>query len=113
MYMFGDKEKIEFYNKNVDILVELTKAGVFEYGNQAALNNIRNHNVGESDYSKKSIIQPWTLWYLWKEFLTPWDYDIIKRIFRSKSTDSRKTEYQKIIHDCQERIRQIDLENVL
>ena len=113
MHMYKDEDKIRFFNENKDTLIELTKAGVFKYGDITELNNVRNHNVGESDYSKKSIIQPWTLWYLWKEFLTPWDYDIIKRVFRHKSTDSRKTEYQKIIHDCQERIRQLDLENVL
>lgn len=69
-------------------------------------NNIRNRNVGNSDYSQQ-IIQPWTIWiaYPW---LTPFDCDIIKRVLRTKAGEERKMDYQKIIHICQERIRQID-----
>lgn len=33
----------------------------------------------------------------------------LKRILRTKSTDSRKLDYEKIIHICKERIRQIEL----
>jgi hypothetical protein len=67
----------------------------------------RTTNVGESDYSKQ-LIQPWTIWLAYPN-LTSWDHDIIKRILRTKSTDSRKLDYEKIIHICQERIRQLDL----
>lgn len=69
-------------------------------------NEVRNHNVGESDYSQHTI-QPWSVWLDWN--LNPWDADIVKRISRKKSTDPRKKDYEKIIHICQERIRQIDL----
>ena len=77
-------------------------------------NDVRSHNVGKSNYSKKTI-QPWTVWLDYEE-LTPWDYDIIKRVLRIKeeegmsANEARKMEYEKIIHNCQERIRQIDLE---
>lgn len=72
---------------------------------------VRNHNVGNSDYSKHKI-QPWDIWIEYK--LNPFDADIVKRILRKKSEpgmneqESRKMDYQKIIHICQERIRQID-----
>ena len=66
---------------------------------------VRNHNVGESDYSKHKI-QPWDIWIEYK--LNPFDADIIKRVLRHKKTDTRKMDYEKIIHICQERIRQID-----
>ena len=69
-------------------------------------NEVRNHNVGESDYSQH-IIQPWSVWLDWKR--NAWDADIVKRIARKKATDPRKKDYEKIIHICQERIRQIDL----
>lgn len=71
-------------------------------------NDVRKDNAGKSNYSDHTI-QPWTIWLDYPE-LTPWDHDIIKRAMRQKATDSRKLDYEKIIHICQERIRQIDLE---
>ena len=77
-------------------------------------NEVRSHNVGKSNYSQKTI-QPWTAWLDYPE-LTPWDYDIIKRVLRIKeeegmsANEARKMDYEKIIHNCQERIRQIDIE---
>lgn len=68
--------------------------------------DVRSYNVGQSDYSKHRI-QPWDIWLEYK--LNPWDADIVKRVLRIKSTDSRKLDYEKIIHICKERIRQIDL----
>lgn len=65
----------------------------------------RSYNVGDSDYSKH-LIQPWAIWIEYK--LNPWDADIIKRVLREKSSDSRKMDYEKIIHVCLERIRQIE-----
>ena len=65
----------------------------------------RSYNVGDSDYSKH-LIQPWTIWIEYN--LNPWDADIIKRVLREKSSDSRKMDYEKIIHVCLERIRQIE-----
>ena len=67
--------------------------------------NTRDTNVGESNYSTKTI-QPWSIWLDYPE-LTSFDHDIIKRVLRSKSSDSRVMDYEKIIHICQERIRQI------
>ena len=72
------------------------------------LEDVRNYNVGESDYSKHKI-QPWDIWYQYK--LNPWDADIVKRVLRHKSTDSREQDYIKIIHICLERIRQLRQEN--
>lgn len=68
--------------------------------------NIRAYNVGASDYAKHKI-QPWDIWLEYS--LNPWDADIIKRVLRDKPTDGRKLDYEKIIHICKERIRQIDL----
>lgn len=69
--------------------------------------NTRNHNIGASDYSEH-FIQPWTIW---KDYnLNPWDADIIKRVLRSKYGELRNKDYEKIIHICQERIRQIEVE---
>lgn len=67
--------------------------------------DVRGHNVGSSDYSKHKI-QPWDIWIEYR--LNPWDADIIKRVLRKKGTDPRRLDYEKIIHICQERIRQID-----
>ena len=66
---------------------------------------VRDYNIGESNYAEKKI-QPWDLWIEYK--LNPFDADIVKRILRTKETDSRKLDYEKIIHICKERIRQID-----
>lgn len=66
--------------------------------------NIRSFNVGASDYSKH-LIQPWTI--IQEYNLNYWDGDIIKRVLRSKKGDSRMLDYEKIIHICKERIRQL------
>ena len=67
--------------------------------------DVRSYNVGASDYAKHNI-QPWDIW---REYnLNPWDADIVKRVLRTKETDGRKLDYEKIIHICKERIRQID-----
>ena len=65
----------------------------------------RDYNVGTSDYSEHKI-QPWDIWEEYK--LNPWDADIIKRVLRTKSTEPRKLDYEKIIHICKKRIEQID-----
>lgn len=82
-----------------------------EYELPEPFNKVRNHNVGNSDYAKHKI-QPWDIWIEYK--LNPFDADIVKRILRKKSEpgmseqESRKMDYKKIIHICEERIRQID-----
>lgn len=77
-----------------DIVVDNTK-----------VNLVRNHNVGSSDYAKHKI-QPWDIWIEYA--LNPFDADIVKRVLRTKKGQSRREDYEKIIHICQERIRQID-----
>ena len=67
----------------------------------------RAYNAGNSDYSKHQI-QPWDIWLEYK--LNPWDADIIKRVLRTKQGEPRRLDYEKIVHVCQERIRQLDLE---
>lgn len=70
--------------------------------------SVRAYNRGTSDYSRHTI-QPWTIWQDYN--LNPWDADIVKRILRTKQGDSRRLDYEKIIHICEERIRQIDTED--
>ena len=73
----------------------------------------RVYNVGSSDYSKH-VIQPWSIWLDYN--LDPWDADIIKRVLRTKiepnisAIESRILDYNKIIHICKEKIRQLSQE---
>lgn len=73
-------------------------------------NDVRKNNIGTSDYSLHTI-QPWSIWLDYH--LNPWDADIIKRILRTKKEsgiseqEARIMDYEKIIHICKERIRQI------
>jgi len=67
--------------------------------------DVREYNVGNSDYSAHNI-QPWDIWLEYE--LNPWDADIVKRVLRKKEGDTRKLDYEKIIHVCRERIRQLD-----
>ena len=78
--------------------------------------DIMSFNIGESNYSTKKI-QPW---HIWEEYnLNPWDADIIKRVLRTKKQSgktklaSRIEDYQKIIHDCQYRIKRLEESNTL
>lgn len=81
---------------------------LFEYGIlKSAEDSCRDFNIGDSNYAKH-IIQPWAIWQDWN--LNPWDADIIKRTLRTKGSDSRILDYQKIIHICNERIRQLNYE---
>jgi hypothetical protein len=68
----------------------------------------RDYNIGLSDYSKH-IIQPWAIWLEYD--LNAWDADIIKRVLRTKRGESRESDYNKIIHDCKERLRQLEEEH--
>lgn len=73
----------------------------------------RVYNVGNSDYSKH-VIQPWSIWLDYN--LDPWDADIVKRVLRTKiepglsETESRIQDYNKIIHICKEKIRQLSID---
>lgn len=66
--------------------------------------DVRGSNIGASDYSKH-LIQPWSIWLEYG--LNPWDADIVKRVLRTKEGESRILDYEKIIHVCNERIRQL------
>lgn len=68
----------------------------------------RNYNVGNSNYSEH-LIQPWSIWLDYPK-LTSWDHDILKRVLRTKKGESRKLDYKKIIHICEERLRQLKYE---
>jgi len=70
-------------------------------------NEVRSGNVGNSDYARHTI-QPWSIWLSYD--LNPFDADIIKRVLRTKKGDSRLLDYKKIIHICEERIRQLEYE---
>ncbi len=71
------------------------------------MNNVRDYNVGKSDYSKHKI-QPWDIW---KEYnLNPWDADIVKRVLRTKEGEPRAVDYEKIIHICKYRIAELSKE---
>ena len=86
---------------------ELERLGIIDNS------GVRNDNAGTSDYSKH-FIQPWTIWIDYPE-LNSWDHDIVKRILRQKvdagytASEQRKLDYKKIIHDCEECIRQIEV----
>ena len=67
--------------------------------------DVRSHNVGSSDYAKHKI-QPWDIWLEYG--LNPWEADIVKRTLRTKEGQSRREDFEKIIHIAQECIRQID-----
>lgn len=71
------------------------------------MSNVRDYNIGKSDYSKHKI-QPWDIWLEYG--LNPWDADIVKRVLRVKEGEDRKLDYEKIIHVCKERIRQLEAE---
>lgn len=74
-------------------------------------NSCQSYHIGKSNYSSH-LIQPW---HIWREYnLNPWDADVVKRILREKEEpgmskeDARIMDYEKIIHICKERIRQIE-----
>lgn len=69
---------------------------------------VRSYNKGCSNYSEH-IIQPWSIILDWG--LDYWDGDIIKRVLRTKKGESKELDYQKIIHICEEKLRQIELKD--
>lgn len=105
----------EINNSGIRRFIQINHNTIFELINLGILktteDSCRSYNVGKSNYSKH-IIQPWAIWQDYN--LNPWDADIVKRILRTKSEEglteieSRVLDYQKIIHICQERIRQLN-----
>lgn len=90
-------------NVDDDLAEKLIHLGIID-------TSARIYNVGNSDYSKH-VIQPWSIWLDYD--LDPWDADIVKRVLRTKiepglsETESRILDYNKIIHICKEKIRQL------
>lgn len=97
-----DKEFKTLVEFNKERIEKLVKLGVLSTPNDTT----RNHNIGASNYSE-FLLQPWSAWLEYN--LNPWDADILKRVLRTKEGDSRKLDYEKIIHICKERIRQINV----
>lgn len=64
----------------------------------------RSFNIGSSNYSQH-FIQPWSIWIDYE--LNAFDADIVKRVLRTKEGESRISDYEKIKHICDERIRQL------
>ena len=95
-------------SKEVAINTDTTEDFVLSCMNRISSPNwrssVRDRHVGTADYSERKI-QPWDIWLEYR--LNPWDADIIKRVLRNKP-GQRRLDYEKIIHVCQERIRQID-----
>lgn len=106
-------------NKNVEEdliqLVKLNKKEIEHLLNLGILKttekSCQDYHIGKSDYSTH-VIQAWNIW---KEYnLNPWDADIVKRVLRIKEEpgkskeDARIMDYEKIIHVCRERIRQLE-----
>lgn len=97
---------VQYKQIEEDLYNRLEKLGIIP-------NEIRKDNVGKSDYSKH-LIQPWSIWLDYD--LNAWDADIVKRVLRTKEEpgmpfrDSRIMDYNKIIHICKERIRQLESE---
>lgn len=91
---------------NEKTIAQLIRLGVLKTDESSC----RDYNVGKSNYSQH-VIQPWAVWQDYN--LNPWDADIVKRILRTKQEDgmseidARVLDYEKIIHICQERIRQL------
>lgn len=94
---------------NNDLYEYLCKLGIIDK------DGIRENNVGASNYAQH-IIQPWSIWIDYN--LNPWDADIVKRILRTKKEpglseiESRILDYKKIIHICNERLRQLNNDKV-
>lgn len=99
------------YTNSYDIIKETKSIPIELYDKLDYLgiipNDIRETNVGNSNYSTH-VIQPWSIWLDYPE-LTSFDCDIIKRVLRTKKGDTRIMDYEKIIHICNERIRQLKL----
>lgn len=102
-----EKTSRDLVNLNKEVIIKLINLGVLSISKETC----RSYNVGKSNYSKH-VIQPWAIWQDYD--LNPWDADIVKRILRTKveegltETEARIMDYKKIIHICQERIRQLN-----
>ena len=110
------------YNKELDKLVPDVISASNEYCSgikvefenardySEEIKNHRDYNIGSSNYATMKI-QPWDVWRAWN--LNPWDADMVKRIARTKKIagmseiEARIEDYEKIKHNCDERISQL------
>lgn len=86
--------------QNSGVIPKLKNLGILKTTEE----NCQSYHIGKSDYSNH-VIQPWHVWLEYN--LNPWDADIVKRVLRTKQGESRESDYEKIIHDCKERLRQL------
>lgn len=105
--MRTEEDLIQLVKLNKKEIEHLLNLGILKTTEKSC----QDYHIGKSDYSTH-VIQPWNIW---KEYnLNPWDADIVKRILRTKEEpgkskeDARIMDYEKIIHICKERIRQIN-----
>jgi hypothetical protein len=91
-------------NVNTQIPIDASLYDRLQYLGIISDSTVRSYNVGQSDYAQRTI-QPWSVWLDWN--LDPWDADIVKRIARHKEGDPKSLDYKKIIHICEEKLRQL------
>lgn len=96
-----DEQIIQLALNNRDAMVKLYQIGVLK-----DQESCRDYNVGDSDYAEH-LLQPWSIWLDYGNSINEFDKDIIKRVLRKKKGDPRIKDYDKIIHICEERKRQI------
>lgn len=96
-----DEQIIQLALHNRDAMVKLYQIGVLK-----DKESCRDHNVGDSDYAEH-LLQPWSIWLDYGNSINEFDKDIIKRVLRKKKGEPRIKDYDKIIHICEERKRQI------
>ena len=101
--MSNDRDLIQLMKLNRKEIEHLLSLGILKTTEESC----QSYHIGKSDYSRH-IIQPWNIWLEYG--LNPWDADIVKRVLRTKEGEDRKLDYEKIIHVCQERIRQLEAE---
>jgi len=99
--MSTEVDLLSLVKRNESVIRQFISLGIIKTTEESC----QDKNIGDSDYSKH-LIQPWHIWQVYK--LNPWDADIVKRVLRTKKSDTRKLDYEKIIHIAKERIRQID-----
>lgn len=105
--MRTEEDLIQLMKLNKKEIEHLLNLGILK----TAEKSCQDYHIGKSDYSTH-VIQPWNIW---REYnLNPWDADIVKRVLRIKEEpgkskeDARIMDYEKIIHICRERIRQLE-----
>lgn len=106
-----ENDLLHWMKQNPGVIQKLLNLGILRTTDESC----QDYHIGKSNYSEH-IIQPW---HLWQDYnLNPWDADIVKRVLRTKKepglsdVESRMLDYRKIIHICQERLRQLENDKV-